>query len=58
MAWAATVGNDTRASNKRGILWIIKDSLDDNIFYELHLNCLGETVLMMGHNIRFKGIIW
>ena len=23
-----------------------------------HLNHLDETVLMMGHNIRFKGVIW
>ena len=23
-----------------------------------HLNRLGETVHMMGHNIRFKGAIW
>ena len=23
-----------------------------------HQNCLAETVLMMGHNICFKGILW
>ena len=23
-----------------------------------HLNRLDETVLMMGHNIHFKGILW
>ena len=23
-----------------------------------HWNCLGKTILMMGHNIGFKGVIW
>ena len=23
-----------------------------------HFNCLGETILLMGHNILFKGVLW
>ena len=48
-----------RAPDKRGIE-------EDNFSYfstktyvmTPHLNRLGETILMMGSNIPFKGVIW
>ena len=39
----------------------IRGGIEDNlkIFFISQRNvCLEETVLMMGHNIRFKGVIW